>query len=212
MVAHKPDMTDVHKISLKGVAYHTKWVSLTKAILVLLGLILILVLLVLPNIDQGKKRVSLISPMINKVFPLINKMTNPRFMGITSANYPYDIQAVSAVRIDNGNFDVEGITADVTLSKSLLMQAVADKGHIYAEKKAIELMGHVDILLSNGLEFRTEQVHIDMDSGTAYGQQPVEVQNAMGTLYAKGFMFNKEAKNVDFTGPVKLVFYPQKKD
>lgn len=136
-----------------------------------------------------------------------NIMKNPQYQGVDLRNRPYSVAATQARQLDKETVELENIRADIALENNTWVALNAGSGTLNLTTKQMRLTGGVDVFYAGGYEFRTSEVHIDIQQGSAYGEQPVEGQGPLGTLKAKGFALLDHGKTIFFNDSVTMKIY-----
>ncbi|NBO20150.1 MAG: hypothetical protein EBV03_13205 [Proteobacteria bacterium] len=136
-----------------------------------------------------------------------NIMKNPQYHGVDGRNRPYTVTATQARQIDKETVELENISADIALDGESWVALNAGRGTLNLTTKQLQLNEGVDVFYAGGYEFRTADVHIDIEQGSAYGEQPVEGQGPLGTLKAKGFALLDHGKTIFFNDSVTMKLY-----
>jgi lipopolysaccharide export system protein LptC len=137
-------------------------------------------------------------------------MHNPRYLGRTDKDEPYEVTADSAYadpkrpNLVNLDHPAGALTSagprDVKLtSDSGLYNRTADK---------LDLKGSVELTTSDGYRFDTERAHIDLQAGQVVGDQPIQGSGPTGTLAADRFEIRDKGDLLHFEGRVKVVLPP----
>jgi lipopolysaccharide export system protein LptC len=74
--------------------------------------------------------------------------------------------------------------------------------------KTLDLTGAVTLFHDTGYEIRTQSARVDLEQGTAEGQEPVHGQGPFGDLQSEGFRMIGKGETIFLTGKSKVVFYP----
>jgi len=137
-------------------------------------------------------------------------MVNPRFVGTDSENKPFSITADLARSQGSvtEKVELEMPKADITLDDGSWLVLTAESGVFAHRENTLDLEGSVNLFHDSGYEFRTEKAAINLDTGAATGNLPVEGQGAFGTLNAEGFKLVDKGRTIYFTGKSKLTLFP----
>jgi lipopolysaccharide export system protein LptC len=115
-----------------------------------------------------------------------------------------------AVRQD-GVINLTNPEADMTMQDGAWVDVKADSGIYNRDQGTVDLSGNVKLFHDTGLQFETDAATVDLKNNTAQGDQPVEGQNADGTLAAEGFQVLNDGRMVIFTGRSYMKIYPKSK-
>lgn len=194
---------------LETLGRYSRFVSVSKMLLVLMTFLLIGAVVVLPLMrgDAGGMRVAFTateeSPEMEPV------MKNPRFQGADHKDQPYMVTADSAIQRDKSTVDLVNVSADMTMKDSWLL-VKAKKGTLSLGEKELWLDGDVTLFHDAGYEMRTARVLVDLSKSEARGDTEVEGHAAMGSIKAGSFTVFDRGKHLVFHGPVKVVIQPGK--
>lgn len=134
-------------------------------------------------------------------------MQNPNYQGVDAKNRPYTVSADRAIQIDKQNVALENIRADIALENDRWVALNAGSGTLNLTTKQLELTGGVSVFYDEGYEFRTQTVHIDIEQGSAFGEDLVEGQGPLGTIKSQGFALLDHGKMIIFNQSVTLKLY-----
>jgi lipopolysaccharide export system protein LptC len=140
----------------------------------------------------------------------IMMMRNPRYLGHTKNQEPYELTAAAAyadpklpnqVHLDHPAGALTGAgPRDVNLTaRHGLYNRSADK---------LDLNGTVELTTSDGYRFDTDHAHIDLKSGDVVGDQPIQGSGPTGTLWAERFQILDKGDLLHFEGRVKVTLPP----
>jgi lipopolysaccharide export system protein LptC len=134
-------------------------------------------------------------------------MLNARYDGVDENSQPFSVTADMATqsRQDDELVHLELPKADMTLDDGAWLALTARTGAYQRTAEVLDLVGSVSLFHDKGVEMRTESARIDLQAGTAEGQQPVEGQSVFGTIDAEGFRVQDRGQTIIFTGKSRLV-------
>lgn len=142
-------------------------------------------------------------------------MVNPRFVGTDSENKPYSITADLARSLGDlkskdapASIELEMPKADITLDDGTWLVLTAETGLLAQYDNSLNLEGAVNLFHDSGYEFRTQKAAIDLTSGIASGNLPIQGQGPFGVLNAEGFRLVDKGKTIYFSGKSKLILHP----
>jgi lipopolysaccharide export system protein LptC len=136
-------------------------------------------------------------------------MINPHFQGLDKRNRPYNITADKAIQVDDVTVELQKMHADMITDNNGWYSLTAKEGRLALERKTMDVLGDVTILSHDGIDLRTEALHVNVGLGTVSGIEPVVIKHPSGTLNAHGISMEKEARKIRFDGPVSLIVYPK---
>ena len=189
---------------------YSRLVSLMKLILPLLALVVIALVVAWPHLDTTdiRFRIGFAAPQLNDAED--PSMINPRYVGTDKDNQPFSLTADLARNLSGPGTQVEleMPKADITTQDGTWLVLTAENGIYAREAKRLKLNGKVNMFHDHGYEFRTDRAQVDLTTGTASGNDPVEGQGAFGHLTATGFQLTNKGRTIQFRGKSKLTLYP----
>ena len=186
------------------------FVGFMKVLLPAVAVALILLVVAWPKfvLDDNRFRLS-----ISKLGPEQAEsltMINARFDGVDDENRPYSLTADMATQSDREKdlIDLELPKADIALQDGTWLALTARQGQYRRERQVLDLTGSVSLFHDQGFELRTESARVDLEKGTAAGNQPVQGQGASGLIDAEGFRVYDRGAQIVFTGKSHMVIFP----
>ena len=190
---------------------YSRFVSLMKLVLPLLALVVIALVVAWPHLDTTdiRFRIGFAAQQLNDAKD--PNMINPRYVGTDKDNQPFSLTADLARNLSGPGTQVEleMPKADITTQDGTWLVLTAENGIYAREAKTLKLDGKVNLFHDQGYEFRTDRAQIDLATGTASGNDPVEGQGAFGHMMANGFQLTDKGRTIQFRGKSKLTFYPR---
>jgi len=189
---------------------YSHFVSMMKVLLPFAALLLIVLVVVWPNLKLQDTKFGLGFSAV-KIGDGVNpSMINPRYFGTDERRQTFSITADLAKNLlaDDRSVELEKPKADISLEDGSWLVVTASMGYFARQDEKLALEGGVNLFHDSGYEFRTEKLDIDLSSGTASGDQPVEGQGPFGHVVAEGFRLLDKGKTVVFTGKSRLIIYP----
>lgn len=132
-----------------------------------------------------------------------DRMTNPRFSGLSNVGDHYTISGLEATR--------NGQDATVITMKSPVMDYKGDTDrptHISADAglydqnaQTFTLTG--DVVMKSGgtdMTFKTEQAVVDLANSTFHGNKHIEGDGSLGHIVGESFIIRDAGRDVTFTG------------
>ncbi|MCC7016412.1 MAG: LPS export ABC transporter periplasmic protein LptC [Rhodospirillales bacterium] len=137
-------------------------------------------------------------------------MINPRYVGTDKNQQPFAITSDVARHssVDRMKIDLDVPKGDIALNDGTWLLLTAETGVYARTAKTLDLFGGVTLFHDSGYEIRTDSAYVDLEKGTAQGDQPVHGQGPFGDLRSEGFVLLDKGKIIHFTGKSKLVMYP----
>jgi hypothetical protein len=194
---------------LVAIPRYLRVIGVSKILIGVLVIALIAVVIIMPLLnkdDNGMRIVFNKLPVSQDVEK--PKMVNPRFESVDAENQPFTIRAREAVQHDVDSVLLTGLEADIALNQGNWLALQAEQGLLQIGNKKMLLQGKVHIFSDDGNEITTERVFVKLDTGDAWGPEPVQAQGAIGTISAGSFQLSPEKKAIRFSHGVKLVLYP----
>ena len=189
---------------------YSHFVSMMKVLLPFVALLLIVLVVVWPNLKLQDTKFGLGFSEV-KIGDGVNpSMINPRYFGTDKRRQTFSITADLAKNLlaDDRRVELEKPKADISLEDGSWLVVTASMGYFARQDEKLALEGGVNLFHDSGYEFRTDKLDIDLSSGTASGDQPVEGQGPFGHIVAEGFRLLDKGKTVVFTGKSRLIMYP----
>ncbi len=171
--------------------------------------ILIGVVAIWPQINPRNDRIPLGFASVSKDEIDQLRMVRPRYTGIDARNQPYALTADSATQVGKGTnlVELEQPKADITMKGGSWVALTADTGMFSQQQHIIQLTDNVSLFHDAGYDFHTNSAYIDLNAGTAYGQEAIEGQGPFGNIKAQGFRVIDRGERVLFTGKAKMTIY-----
>ncbi len=189
---------------LESLGRYTRFVNLSKIILVGLILLLLGSAVVLPIVKGDAAGIRLIISNTQEVPDSTPVMKNPRFQGTDDKNQPYMVTADSAIQQDKDVVVLKNVKADMTFNDETWMMLRADQGALTLSEKQLVLIGNIRIFHDGGYEMETERMNVDMAQSMAYGDMPLHGQGEIGTIRADRFKAFDRGDRLLFEGNVSL--------
>jgi lipopolysaccharide export system protein LptC len=185
---------------------YSVFVRIAKRVLPLVALGLIALVVLWPQLEEvdapsGPAEVDRAAPGGDST------IVNPRYTSIDEAGRPFTIHGTEARQGEAGPqvVEIENPEAEMTLSGGGWASLLADFGVYDREADDVYLRGNVEIFRDDGYAMRTEEMHIDLGEGTAWGDAPVEAAGPGGTIRSQGFRVGPDGEAVIFTGQSRMV-------
>jgi lipopolysaccharide export system protein LptC len=191
---------------------YSRLVRVFKILLPLIAAVILGLLAAWPRLAGHDERFQLgFSPIEREVDNL--SMVNPRFFGLDRNNRPFAVTGDIATQADRegSSVTIESPQADVTLKDGAGVLLNADLGYYRQKEQILDLVGGVDLFHERGYEMHTTSARVDMKSGVAWGDAPVQGQGDFGTINAQGFRVAEDGQAIHFTGKSHLVLDPRDK-
>jgi lipopolysaccharide export system protein LptC len=189
---------------------YSRFVSMMKFTLPVVALALVSLVALWPHLAPDDLRFRIGFAAIKASITKDPSMLNPRFVGTDTYNKPYSVTADLARSIGElgAIIELEMPKADVTLDNGTWLVLTANSGLFAHLENTLSLEGMVNLFHDSGYEFQTEKAAINMASGVASGNMPIQGQGDFGLLSAQGFKLVDKGKTIYFMGKSKLTLHP----
>ncbi len=189
---------------------YSRFVSLMKVLLPFIALSLILLVIAWPNLKLQDTKFGLGFSALKMGDNADPAMINPRFFGTDDRRQTFSITADLAKNLlsDERHVELEKPKADISLEDGSWLVVTASLGYFARQEEKLMLQGGVNMFHDSGYEFRTDKVDVDLATGTASSDVPVEGQGPFGHVAAEGFRLLDKGKTVVFSGKSRLIIYP----
>lgn len=195
---------------LSGRSGYSMFVGLMKVLLPATAAGLILLVVAWPQLSLEGDRFRLgVSGLLPGQAETLS-MLNARYESVDHKDRPYTITAdmASQSERDENLIELQLPKADITLKDGTWLALTAKSGRYHREDEMLDLSGAVSLYHDKGFEMRTESARVDLERGTAEGNQPVQGHGAAGTIRAQGFRVFDRGARIVFTGKSHMVLYP----
>ncbi|WP_296815968.1 LPS export ABC transporter periplasmic protein LptC [Brevundimonas sp.] len=131
------------------------------------------------------------------------RMTNPRFYGQDSRGRAFVLGAAEAVqdRRRNGLIDLTrpALRLDATGERPT---EITSQDGVYSEsERSVSLSGQVLVIDGgSGFRFRTDEAHIDTETGVISGDAPISGRGPLGTIDASSYAIYDQGARLVFEG------------
>jgi lipopolysaccharide export system protein LptC len=190
---------------------YSRFVHRTKLALPALALGLLLLLATWPRVQGVFDSVRLHMPRIDLTDASDLHMVKARYTGIDRENRPFVVTADIARQKPNLDdlITLERPKGDLTMQSGSWLELSGDTGFYQPQPQLLDLFGNVTLYQDKGNEFHSTSAHIDMNKGTAEGDDPVTGQGPFGTIAAQGFRIVDRGDTIYFTGHAQLDMAPR---
>ena len=132
---------------------------------------------------------------------------NLHYTGTDSKNEPYSLSSAHATRPArlHGIYDLTKPEGDITLQSGAWLAGKADYGRYDEVNRKLWLGGDVQIFHDKGYQVTTDEAQVDLNTDDAWGNKPVLIQGAFGTIRGTGFRFLDSGHTVVVKGPATAV-------
>ncbi len=175
---------DTRDIASRSAAY-SRLVARLRWILPALVLTGLAALMLWPRLDGG----GIAGPVVQSMPDLM--VQNLRLTGLDKKNQAYSLTAARALQAtadgQKGAVDLEKPEAEMALTGGAWLAGRAQKGRLDQSKKALWLGGAVEFFHDAGNRLTSDEVFIDINQETAWGEKPVLIQGPFGEIRGQGF-------------------------
>ena len=185
---------------------YSRFVSLAKRVLPAVAAALLLLVAVWPRIEDAIEHVRISLPRLDLREAKDLRMVAARYSGIDKQSRPYVVTAEVARQNPNADdiISLEGPKGDLTTTNGSWFEVTAYTGLYQPQTQHLDLFGNVQLFQDKGNEFHTDSAHINMGSGDADGQDPVDGQGPFGHITSEGFRLVNNGETIIFTGKSHL--------
>ena len=190
---------------------YSRFVGLMKIVLPLIAAVLVAAIVVWPHFNQVREGFRIEVARFTLPSAGTQHMSRARFTGTDAKNRPYTVTAETAAQEENrpDTIRLDRPSADITLSDGAWVAASAEQGTLARGEQVLKLAGGVDLFHDQGFELHSPTATIDLRTGAAAGDDPVQGQGPSGSLNAEGFRLSEGGGRILFTGKARLVLLPQ---
>ena len=139
--------------------------------------------------------------------PDLLQVSGPVLVGTDQEDRPYSIAADRANQGAEGPHIVElsRPEGEIATGDGARISLNADVGRFDRESKQLHLLGDVELARDDGHRFATDEAFVDMESQSAWGNQPVQGEGPLGEIRSEGFRIEDNGATVIFTGQSRAV-------
>lgn len=193
---------------LETLTRYSRFVSVSKALLIVLTAVLVGTVVILPLMRGDAGGMRIVFTATEETAEEEPVMKNPRFQGVDHKNQPFMVTAKTATQRDKNTVDLVSVSADMTMKDTSWLIVTAKKGTLALGDKELWLEGDVTLFHDAGYEMKTSRVLVDLAKSEARGDTEIHGQAAMGRLDAGSFTVFDRGRHLVFHGPVKVVIQP----
>lgn len=190
---------------------YSAWVAMLRWLVPLVVVGLILAVFGWSEIDQRLNPVPDTPPIAITTEP-DSVVRDPRYIGTDAADRPFSLFG-SAAQGDGSLDTSETINMDnpdgeITLEDGTWLAVRAAHGRLNQRDQLLSLMGAVEIFRDDGTMVETDEVHVDLETQDAWGDEPIRVRTPGLEVVAQGFRVENGGEAVVFLGQSALVLRP----
>jgi len=134
------------------------------------------------------------------------EMMRALYVGTDTQNRPYSLTADRAVQSTSepGVLDLVRPQGELTLQDGTWIAIKADRGRYNDKTGKLLLLGNANLFHDKGYEFKSDEAHVDVRAGNAWGDLPVTGQGPFGEIFSRGFRLFDSGATIVFNGPAHL--------
>lgn len=181
-------------------------VRIAKWFLPLAGVGLLLAIAVWPELDRMEDRARVSFRRVIQAQPEAVRLVQPRYQGLDDQNRPFSVTATVATQTENADIvDLDRPRADVLLTDGSWVLLESNQGRFDKGQHLLDLSGDVTLWQDGGNLLVTAAAQVQLQEGSASGDEPVAAQGPFGTLVSEGFRLIDRGQVVIFTGHARAV-------
>lgn len=137
-------------------------------------------------------------------------VSSARYFGVDEAGHKFDITAREAhnVSADSKRIQLTTPRASVEMVDTRRLDLSAKSGELDGTGKVLNLDGGVTLSHSDGYQVSTQDAAVNLDEGTAQGDQAVVGTGAFGRMEGEGFQIHQRGDVVRLNGSSRLLLKP----
>jgi lipopolysaccharide export system protein LptC len=134
------------------------------------------------------------------------EMMRALYVGTDTQNRPFSLTADRAVQSTSepGVLDLVRPQGELTLQDGTWIAVKADRGRYNDKTGKLLLLGNANLFHDKGYEFKSDEAHVDVRAGNAWGDLPVTGQGPFGEIFSRGFRLFDSGATIVFNGPAHL--------
>ena len=181
---------------------YSRRVALLKRMLPAIGVFLLLLIAVWPQLAPIWERMRFAFPAIDLREARELRMLKPRYAGTDRLGRPYVVTAAVGHQVPDRQdlMSLEAPRAEMKSHGGAEVVITADTGVYQSQTQLLDLFGNVTMAHENGTRFVTKTARLDAAHNTAEGNDPVEGHGPSGDIKSQGFRIYDKGDTVIFTG------------
>ena len=181
---------------------HTRRVALLKRLLPAIGLLLLLLIAVWPQMAPLWQRMRFAFPAIDLHEAKELRMVNPRYAGVDRLGRPYLVTAAIGRQAPERQdlMSLEAPRADIKVHADADLVVTALTGIYQSQAQLLDLFGEVTLVRQDGTRFVTNSARVNVADNTAEGSEPVAGHGPSGDVNSAGFRITDKGAAIIFTG------------
>ena len=186
---------------------HSQRVALLKRLLPAIGVALLLLIAVWPQLSPLWERMRVAWPAIDLRDARELRMINPRYAGIDRQGRPFVVTAAVGRQVPDRQdlMSLRAPRAEMTLHSGATVVITAATGVYQSQTQLLDLFGKVTLVHQNGTRLVTDAARVDGAHNTAEGSDPVVGHGPNGDISAQGFRVLDRGDRILFTGRSDLL-------
>src|SRR2546430_15074982 len=187
---------------------YSRRVALLKRMLPAIGVFLLLLIAVWPQLAPIWERMRFAFPAIDLREARELRMLKPRYAGTDRLGRPYVVTAAVGHQVPDRQdlMSLERARAEMKSHSGADIVVTGDTGIYQSQTQLLDLLGNVTLTHENGTRFVTQRARLDAAHNTAEGNDPVEGHGPSGDITAQGFRIFDKGDTVIFTGRSETLF------
>jgi lipopolysaccharide export system protein LptC len=141
----------------------------------------------------------------------VMRMHNPRYVGQTGDDQPFEVTAASAYvePAQPNRVHLDHLAADLARADKRQVRLLADTAVYDRDSEDVNLGGGIEVTTDDGYHFETPSALVNLDQGWAVGQEPIAGWGPSGTIAAERFEFRNGGEVLRFDGRVRVTLNPR---
>jgi len=192
----------------ENAARHSRRVGLFKALLPLIGVVIIaLILAALVSRPRLPANITIGSTGIEDG-KLV--MRNPKLNGFDPQNRPYTVEAIRALQSveDPTQVELEQIQAKLPMQEGVWANITAGNGSFDVDEKKLELGGGIDIVTTNGMKMKLSDAYLDLKAGTMSTNRKITFSSKNANITSQSLEIFDNGDRIIFDTNVRLIIQP----
>lgn len=186
---------------------HSRRVALLKRVLPAIGVALLLLIAVWPEVSPLWERMRVAFPAIDLRDARELRMIAPRYAGVDRLGRPFVVTAAVGLQVPDRQdlMSLQSPRADMKTHRGADVVVTAATGIYQSQAQLLDLFGNVTLVHQNGTRFVTDAARVDVADNSVEGSDPVEGHGPSGDVKAQGFRILDKGDTVVFTGKSDLL-------
>jgi lipopolysaccharide export system protein LptC len=191
--------------TLAAIARRSTVVTVGKKLLPVAAVALLVALALAPSWHSGSEKERVTYHVGSAQADDASRMQGARYHGLDQQGQPFTVTAGNAVQQGPDDVALTKPVGDITLKSGAWLDLSSDAGMFNQKSQILHLNGHVALYRNDGTTVTTTKADINLQTGSAQGSAPTDVQGPFGTLHADhGFVLANRGTEITFNGPATL--------